>query len=235
VAARRAGATTGDTDDCCGLNSCDSPLNVCSIPIIRLLRHVFDKNTSLKNSEERRRTQQVLGRIIEHQQNSRDFFFLHPEPKKIEEDSVVDLRVMLSLNNVLHYRQQIVNSKCISMNEIYAANLGWMAGNVFARIAMPALAKVAPPNRIRSSQDRGILPELTALRQETKLAGPTNAALGLIEFPPLADYDLYREKLMSDADAEGIRGCQLLPPEMRGSRGWVTERGGWHRTHRTHG
>ena len=35
----------------------------------------------------------------------------------------------------------------------------------------------------------------------TKLAGPTNAALGLIDFPTLADYALYREKLMSDADA----------------------------------
>ena len=35
----------------------------------------------------------------------------------------------------------------------------------------------------------------------TKLAGPTNTALGLIDFPTLADYELYREKLMSDADA----------------------------------
>jgi hypothetical protein len=34
----------------------------------------------------------------------------------------------------------------------------------------------------------------------TKIAGPTNIALGLIDFPDLAAYQLYREKLLSDAD-----------------------------------
>jgi hypothetical protein len=35
----------------------------------------------------------------------------------------------------------------------------------------------------------------------TKVAGPTNAALGLIDFPNLAAYEQYREKLLTDADA----------------------------------
>jgi uncharacterized protein (DUF1330 family) len=35
----------------------------------------------------------------------------------------------------------------------------------------------------------------------TKLAGPTNFALALIEFPDLAAYQRYRESLMKDADA----------------------------------
>ncbi len=35
----------------------------------------------------------------------------------------------------------------------------------------------------------------------TKIAGPTNGALGLIDFPDLASYERYREKLMSDPDA----------------------------------
>jgi len=34
----------------------------------------------------------------------------------------------------------------------------------------------------------------------TKIAGPTNAALGLIDFPDLASYERYREKLASDPD-----------------------------------
>src|SRR5215471_11479467 len=34
----------------------------------------------------------------------------------------------------------------------------------------------------------------------TKIAGPTNAALGLIDFPNLAAYESYREKLASDPD-----------------------------------
>ena len=49
----------------------------------------------------------------------------------------------------------------------------------------------------------------------TKVAGPTNTALGLIDFPDLATYERYREKLKSDTDAvESLRraeaaGCIL--------------------------
>jgi NIPSNAP len=34
----------------------------------------------------------------------------------------------------------------------------------------------------------------------TKIAGPTNTAFGLIDFPDLASYELYRGKLASDPD-----------------------------------
>ena len=34
----------------------------------------------------------------------------------------------------------------------------------------------------------------------TRIAGPTNAALGLIEFPDLASYERYRENLASAPD-----------------------------------
>ena len=35
----------------------------------------------------------------------------------------------------------------------------------------------------------------------TKIAGATNTALGLIDFPNLATYEHYRESLLSDAEA----------------------------------
>jgi hypothetical protein len=35
----------------------------------------------------------------------------------------------------------------------------------------------------------------------TKVAGPTNSALGLIDFPNLASYERYREKLATDTGA----------------------------------
>jgi hypothetical protein len=35
----------------------------------------------------------------------------------------------------------------------------------------------------------------------TKLAGPTNIALALIDFPSLAAYEQYRERLATDPDA----------------------------------
>ena len=43
--------------------------------------------------------------------------------------------------------------------------------------------------------------KLVAYYLSTKIAGSTNTALGLIDFPNLAAYEQYREKLMSDPDA----------------------------------
>ena len=43
----------------------------------------------------------------------------------------------------------------------------------------------------------------------TKMAGPTNAAIGLIDFPSLAAYEQYREKLARDAGAvEALRRAE---------------------------
>src|ERR1044071_7815994 len=50
----------------------------------------------------------------------------------------------------------------------------------------------------------------------TKFAGPTNAALALIDFPSLAAYEQYRERLAKDHDnIESVRradesGCILV-------------------------
>ena len=43
----------------------------------------------------------------------------------------------------------------------------------------------------------------------TKLAGPTNTALGLIDFADLAAYERYREKLAADSEAtENLRRAE---------------------------
>ena len=41
---------------------------------------------------------------------------------------------------------------------------------------------------------------LVAYYLPTKIAGPTNTAMGLIDFPDLASYERYRENLASDPD-----------------------------------
>lgn len=44
----------------------------------------------------------------------------------------------------------------------------------------------------------------------TKIAGPTNVALGLIDFPDLASYERYREKLATDRGAiECLRNVEV--------------------------
>lgn len=50
----------------------------------------------------------------------------------------------------------------------------------------------------------GIIPrcggELVGYWLPTRFAGPTNAALALIDFPSLAAYEQYRERLATDGD-----------------------------------
>ena len=57
--------------------------------------------------------------------------------------------------------------------------------------------------------------KLVGYYMPTKIAGPTNIALGFIDFPDLAGYERYRGKLISDGEAaESLRraeaaGCIL--------------------------
>ncbi len=49
----------------------------------------------------------------------------------------------------------------------------------------------------------------------TKLAGPSNAAFGLIDFPNLTAYEQYREKLASDPGAtETLRRAECVRPSV---------------------
>lgn len=58
--------------------------------------------------------------------------------------------------------------------------------------------------------------ELVGYFLPTKIAGPTNFALALINFPSLAAYEKYREALMGDGEAKANvefaeqSGCILL-------------------------
>jgi hypothetical protein len=101
-----------------------------TLAVARKITNIFDKSDARKS-----RTADSLKNIVQHRANTR-YFYLYPELEAgISEDSVVDLRVMFALHKK-HY-DQIVAARTMGMNELYAAHLGWMAGNVFSRIAMP--------------------------------------------------------------------------------------------------
>jgi hypothetical protein len=115
----------------CDLVRKQEPAEYITLAVVRLVKHIFEKTGS------RNRTESRLRPIVGYQQNKRHYFYLPTEPKAgINEPSVVDLRVTFALNSELHY-DEIVAARRIGMNEIFAANLGWMTSYVFSRIAMP--------------------------------------------------------------------------------------------------
>lgn len=111
----------------CDLVRKQDPAEYITLAVIRLVTNVFERSSSPKTP---------LERIVGYQQNKRNYFYLPVEPAaEIEAASVVDLRVTFALH-FMHYGQ-IVAARRIGMNELFAANLGWMTGYVFSRIAMP--------------------------------------------------------------------------------------------------
>jgi hypothetical protein len=114
---------------------CDRSAEYISLAVVRSIANVFGPD-DVKNGDRIKSTRKLLENIVEHQQNRRDYFFLPALSKAaIDEDSVVDLRVTFSLHNQ-HYKE-IRKARRMGMNPLYAACLGWMAGNVYFRIAMP--------------------------------------------------------------------------------------------------
>jgi hypothetical protein len=60
----------------------------------------------------------------------------------------------------------------------------------------------------------------------TKVAGPTNVALGLIDFPNLAAYEEYRAKLLADPEAaETLRRAEAAGCILNEERSFVRRAG----------
>lgn len=104
-----------------------APVDFICLAVIRKLTDVFSAGTA------KDKTKQLLERIINHRENKEGYFYLHTEPSVIVEDgAVVDLRTTFSLHEQ-HY-EQILGARKLSLDEIFANKLGWMAGHLYSRI-----------------------------------------------------------------------------------------------------
>lgn len=71
-----------------------------------------------------------------HSYNKRGFFYLPCDSRKgLVEDHIVDLRVMFSLHK-LHY-PDLIQARLCGITDLYAAQLGHIAGHMFNRVATP--------------------------------------------------------------------------------------------------
>jgi hypothetical protein len=115
---------------------CDRHAEYISLAVIRNLLHTFGPE-HVKNQDVRDSTKSLLRDILGQEYNKSGFFYLHPEASaNIEENSVVDLRVMFSLHAGKHYNE-LLDCRKLSMSDAMANKLGWMAGQLFSRIPTP--------------------------------------------------------------------------------------------------
>ena len=80
-------------------------------------------------------TRRTIREMLNHAYNRRGYFYL-PQCKDhgVEEDWVVDLRVMFSLDKK-HY-QELLDARTGLISELYAAAMGSIAGRMFHRVAL---------------------------------------------------------------------------------------------------
>lgn len=104
-----------------------------NIAVIRKLTDTFSK-ADVHSNKKHDATADLLHKIIDHNENKRGYFFLHPEPSAgITVECIVDLRVIISLYEEKHF-EQIRTARTGALSEVYANKLGWMAGNLFSRV-----------------------------------------------------------------------------------------------------
>jgi hypothetical protein len=114
--------------------------------VIRRLTDVLGKK-SVASNKRIEKTSQLLSNIVNHKENKADYFFLHPAPQVgIGDDWVVDLRTVFSLVSRFHY-PSIRRSRMVSLNEVFANRLGWMMGNMYARIPTPTWNEIRPERK----------------------------------------------------------------------------------------
>lgn len=99
----------------------------------------IDGQISICNSKDRTQTLQYVERLLNN--SERDYFCLPLEcHESFSDDHCISLNLTISISNKFY--NQCLNSKIGQMEEIFAAKLGWMAGNKFSRVATPDIEDI---------------------------------------------------------------------------------------------
>lgn len=102
---------------------------------VRNLNDAFKYN-QIETNKVRDKQQNFVRDLFRHQYNKRGYFYLPCDTSHgILDDSVADLRVMFSLHK-MHYFD-LLHSRLCAITDVYAAQLGHIAGHMFSRVAVP--------------------------------------------------------------------------------------------------
>jgi hypothetical protein len=100
----------------------------------KVCRVVLD-GVYIKN--ERSRAENMLQRIVNQNEQTLGLFYLHPDVAvRIAEPSVAMLQVSIALRAREHY-DTLREARVGRLNPLFQSQLGWLVGNLYARIATP--------------------------------------------------------------------------------------------------
>lgn len=92
----------------------------------------FEKAAGVASNEVRKRTRQFLERLLNN--NEPEYFYLHEDAALgLAESACAFLRLSIGLRAYQHY-DVLLAARVLSLTEGFQAKLGWMAGNLYARV-----------------------------------------------------------------------------------------------------
>lgn len=119
----------------CDLTHIDKMPPFIFLSVVRKLNETLDVKEIYKKKKDA--TKRLLQELYNYNYNKRGFFYLPKSDENgIEEESLVDLRVIFSLHKV-HYKA-LIKARIGGLDPLFASQLGFMVGYMFNRVAVPS-------------------------------------------------------------------------------------------------
>lgn len=136
-----------------------------NLAVVRRLDEVLGRR-HVETSKVRERTSRLLRDIYLYNVHERGLFYLpKSEDFGVAEDWVVDLRVVLSVHKQ-HYAAML-RSRAFALNPLFAAKMGQLLANIFARVATPGWEELYPEISAAERVKREV--ERIKLREDMRL------------------------------------------------------------------
>ncbi len=140
----------------CDLDRTREMANFIFLAVVRRMDDVF----GMWHVEHKDSTTELLNALYNHNYNKRYLFYLPTDPAHgIEQESVVDLRVMFSLHRSAY--ADLLKARLGALKDLYTAQLGNMAGHMFSRVATPGWQELNPGHSLKDHV-KGVIASIEA-------------------------------------------------------------------------
>lgn len=189
--------------------------------------YLSEKNTPITGTDFSyypKSVREDIKKLIErHLNNTEDDFFFLPksEDSNIPEDLLALLRVTVTVEKE-HY-EILAKAKIAELHDVFRAKLGWLAGNIYSRVATPALEETGNAESIRKSyynqyisQEEGHwISKLTATKLCELVEKERNKIgrnLNKHEVEEIYNKIQGGASIVADSIVEELKRCELIDP-----------------------
>lgn len=115
--------------------ACVRPLELAIDREMDQYRGELEIRAGVCSSNKKSKIEDFLRKLIDN--NHPDYFFLQKDDETgFQQNSCVFLRLSISIRAFQHY-EKCLNARCLGLNDVFKAKLGWLVGNIYSRVGTP--------------------------------------------------------------------------------------------------